>query len=185
MNKAVFLDKDGTLIEDTPYNVDPKLVKLEEGVIDGLLKLQEDGFQLIVISNQPGVGMGLFLLEDLEKLVVYFTQLFKEKGVELAGFYFCPHAPVTEKSSQNGCKCRKPKPGLLLKAASDFNIDLSSSWMVGDILNDVEAGSQAGCKTVLINNGNETEWIINRARTPDYMAVNFREASNYILSSEN
>lgn len=185
MNKAVFLDKDGTLIEDSPYNVDPKLVKIEEGVIEGLLKLQENGFKLIVISNQPGVALGLFRLEDLEKLVVYFTGLLKEKGVELAGFYFCPHAPVSEDSSQKECKCRKPKPGLLLKAASDFNVDLSSSWMVGDILNDVEAGSQAGCKTVLINNGNETEWIVNRARTPDYMAINFQDASAFILSSAN
>lgn len=183
MNKAVFLDKDGTLIEDAPYNVDPQFVKIEKGVIEGLLKLQEMGYHLMVISNQPGVAMGLFSLEELENLVLYFTNLLHENGVDLAGFYFCPHAPADSESLEKGCKCRKPKPGLILKAASDFNIDLSSSWMIGDILNDVEAGSQAGCKTILINNGNETEWIVNHARTPNYMARDFLEASDFILGS--
>ncbi|MBE9464245.1 D-glycero-alpha-D-manno-heptose-1,7-bisphosphate 7-phosphatase [Dyadobacter subterraneus] len=183
-NKAVFLDKDGTLIEDSPYNVDPQLVKLESGVVEGLLKLQAQGYQLIVISNQPGLAMGLFSVEELENLVVYFMDLLNQEGIELAGFYFCPHMPEGD-SSQTACRCRKPKPGLILKAASDYDIDLSSSWMIGDILNDVEAGSQAGCKTVLINNGNETEWIVGRARTPDYMASNFLDASAFILDSPN
>ena len=185
MNKAVFLDKDGTLIVDVPYNVNPDLVTFQEGVIEGLIQLQQNGFELIVITNQPGVALGLFSLEDLKKLITYFFEVFKENGITLGGFYFCPHAPGGYDQLQKNCKCRKPSPGLILEAARDLNIDLSSSWMVGDILNDVEAGRQAGCKTVLINNGNETEWILNRSRTPDYMAANFRHASDFILSEVN
>lgn len=92
-------------------------------------------------------------------------------GMPLAGFYYCPHAPIGVGQAEHaGCRCRKPRPGLLLDAADQHGIDLRRSWMVGDILDDVEAGRRAGCRTVLIDNGNETEWAVSRLRVPDYCA---------------
>jgi D-glycero-D-manno-heptose 1,7-bisphosphate phosphatase len=182
MHRAVFLDKDGTLITDVPYNVNPSLVKLEKGVLDGLKALQSCGYLLVIVSNQPGISMGLFSESDLEKLIAHMTNLFAENKIDIAGFYYCPHYPAnTDVKSIPDCTCRKPAPGLLTRAARDLDIDLTESWMVGDILNDVEAGSRAGCRTVMINNGNETEWEINSNRIPDYLADDFLDASNYIF----
>jgi D-glycero-D-manno-heptose 1,7-bisphosphate phosphatase len=180
MQKAVFLDKDGTLIVDRPFNIDPDLVTLEKGVIEGLLKLQQQGYQLLVVSNQPGIAMGLFTAEAFEVFSRRFVAMLGASGVQLNQIYFCPHLPDEQLIESIRCNCRKPRPGLLLKAAADYDIDLSQSWMIGDILNDVEAGSLAGCKTVLINNGNETEWLLSNARTPTYIAQDFLSASNFI-----
>ncbi|MCF2446701.1 HAD family hydrolase [Dyadobacter sp. CY345] len=177
--KAVFLDKDGTLIKDVPYNVDPKLVLFEPGVFDGLRKFRDHGFKIIIISNQPGISLGYFTKKELAELICYFEKRFNENGMLLAGFYYCPHLPET---SDKSCKCRKPKPELFYTAARDLDIDLNASWIIGDILNDVEAGNRAGCRTVLIDNGNETEWVNGIHRTPDFTAKNFSEAANFITS---
>ncbi|MCE7042847.1 HAD-IIIA family hydrolase [Dyadobacter sp. CY312] len=179
LHKAIFLDKDGTLIKDVPYNVDPKLVVFESGVFDGLRRMQDEDFKLIIISNQPGIALGYFSEPDLALLIRYFEEKFAENDLLLSGFYYCPHLPDT---SSNACSCRKPKPGLIHKAASDLNIDLSNSWMVGDILNDVEAGNKAGCRTILIDNGNESEWLSGINREPDFAAKDFLEATRYIVS---
>jgi D-glycero-D-manno-heptose 1,7-bisphosphate phosphatase len=182
MNSAVFLDKDGTLIPDVPYNVDPELIVLQDNTIEGLKKLKAKGYLLIVISNQAGVARGFFKEEALDQVKEKLQQLMQSKGVELDGFYFCPHHPDgTIREYAMDCNCRKPKAGMFLKAAKDFNIDLSKSWMIGDILHDVEAGNSAGCKSILIDNGNETEWYMNEFRKPDYMANNINDAANHIL----
>jgi histidinol-phosphate phosphatase family protein len=107
-------------------------------------------------------------------------------GIYLDGFYYCPHHPngiVPGYAAE--CECRKPRPGLLLKAANDMDIDLTSSWMIGDILNDVEAGTRAGCKTILINNDNETGWVSERTKVPEYKAKDLAEAARYILAANN
>src|SRR5690606_11354834 len=108
-----------------------------------------------------------------------------EAGARLDGFYFCPHHPdgvVADYAKV--CHCRKPAPGMILQAVDDFDIDLSQSWMIGDILNDIEAGNNAGCKTILINNGNETEWITMEKRTPDFTVHNIKEAVEKIFSTQ-
>ncbi|TLV03406.1 D-glycero-alpha-D-manno-heptose-1,7-bisphosphate 7-phosphatase [Dyadobacter luticola] len=179
-NKTVFLDKDGTLIRDEPYNADPAKVVFEEDVFEGLRTLHGDGYQLVIVSNQPGLAMGLFSQTELDALIRFFEDQFAENGLVLAGFYYCPHAPSNE--STLACDCRKPEPGLLLRAAREMNIDLEHSWMIGDILNDVEAGNRAGCRTVLIDNGNETEWLEGPARVPDYTTRSFLDAADYITS---
>ena len=175
MNKAIFIDKDGTLIQDVPFNVDPDLIELEEYALESLYKLQQQGYDLVIVSNQPGVARGYFKEEDLEKVEKKIKNILSEKNISLTGFYYCPH------SEEQGCECRKPKPGLLLKAAKDLEIDLSRSWMIGDILNDVEAGKRSGCKTVLIDNGNETEWQYNPNRIPNYIANHLKEAAKIIM----
>lgn len=177
--KAAFLDKDGTLIRDEPYNADPAKVVFEEDVFEGLRTLQGDGYRLVIISNQPGLAMGLFSQMELDALIHYFDDQFAQNGLVLSGFYYCPHMPAT---TEPGCTCRKPEPGLLLTAAEELNIDLSRSWMIGDILNDVEAGNRAGCRTVLIDNGNETEWVKGPYREPDYTTRYFLDATDYITT---
>lgn len=177
--KAVFLDKDGTLIRDEPYNVDPAKVVFEEHVFEGLRTLQADGYRLVIVSNQPGLAMGLFTQTELDALVRYFEDQFVQNGLVLSGFYYCPHLPA---EGGTGCDCRKPEPGMLVRAAEELHIDLSQSWMIGDILNDVEAGKRAGCQTVLIDNGNETEWLTGPYRDPDYTTRYFLDATDYITA---
>lgn len=185
MKKAVFIDKDGTLIPDIPYNVKPELITLSANAAEGLKELQEQGFLLVIISNQPGVAYGLFTEKELVIVKVRIEQLLEKHNVTLDGFYYCPHYPegkITAFAMQ--CECRKPMPGLILKAATDIDIDLSQSWMIGDILNDVQAGNTAGCKTILIDNGNETEWELTPHRVPLYTVTNINEAAAAIISHE-
>jgi len=176
LRAAVFLDKDGTLVEDVPFNVDPERIRLTPGAAEALAALHGAGFALAVVSNQPGVAGGLFPESALEGVWARLTELLAP--VPLAGFYHCPHGPA------DGCACRKPAPGLLRRAAAELGIDLGRSWMVGDILNDVEAGRRAGCRTVLIDNGNETEWIRGVDREPHYRVRDIREAARVILVGE-
>lgn len=175
MNKAVFIDKDGTLIKEIPYNVKPDLIEFEEGAIESLRKLQQLGYKVIIISNQPGVALGYFKEEELKQVEEKITELLARNNVHLDGFYYCPH------SENDNCECRKPKPGLILLAAKNHQIELSRSWMIGDILNDVEAGNRSDCKSILIDNGNETEWLWSHHRKPNFIAKNLKAATKIIL----
>jgi D-glycero-D-manno-heptose 1,7-bisphosphate phosphatase len=181
--KAVFLDKDGTLIPDVPYNVNPAIITLQYGVIEGLKLLKENGYIFIVISNQAGVARGYFKYNELEKVSEKLDLLFDKEGIQIEGYYFCPHHPlgkVTEYAID--CDCRKPAPGMILRAAKDLQVDTERSWMIGDILNDVEAGNKAGCKSILLNISNETEWIEGNFRTPTFAATDFLQAALYICN---
>jgi len=175
MNKAIFIDKDGTLISNVPYNVNPDLISFEEYAFESLYLLQQKGYLLIIVSNQPGVAHGYFNEEDLKVVEEKIKYSLSENKIFLNGFYYCPH------SEEDNCNCRKPKPGLFFRAAEDMEIDLSKSWMIGDILNDVEAGKRSNCKTILIDNGNETEWLTNAQRIPDFMANHLKAAAEIIL----
>jgi D-glycero-D-manno-heptose 1,7-bisphosphate phosphatase len=185
MNKAVFIDKDGTLVENIPYNIDPVKVCIYKDVPEALRMLNAKGFKIVVVSNQPGIALGHFKKRDFEKFIHFFYKRFEEQGIKLDGFYYCPHHPdgkVAKYSKE--CKCRKPKSGMILQAAEDLNIDISKSWMVGDILNDVESGKNAGCNTVLIDNGNETEWVLNGQRKPLYTFKKVISAAKMIIRYE-
>jgi D-glycero-D-manno-heptose 1,7-bisphosphate phosphatase len=181
--KAVFLDKDGTLIKDVPYNVNPDLITLLPSVIEGLQQLSNQGYLLVVVTNQAGVARGYFTEQHLPAVKNKVEALLAEHGLTLHGFYYCPNHPEGTVEPYNvACNYRKPMPGMLLQAATDLDIDLHQSWMVGDILHDVEAGNRAGCRTVLINNGGETEWIKdNPYREPVYLCSDLTEAAQYIL----
>jgi D-glycero-D-manno-heptose 1,7-bisphosphate phosphatase len=181
---AVFLDKDGTLIEDVPYNVDPERIRLAPGAAEGLRLLHAEGYRLVVISNQSGVARGLFPEEALAAVEQRLRRLLGELGVPLAAFYYCPHHPEgVVPGLAIACACRKPEPGLILRAAGDLGIDPARSWFVGDILDDVEAGRRAGCTTVLIDNGNETEWVLSPLRSPHFKAADLDEAARIIISA--
>jgi histidinol-phosphate phosphatase family protein len=178
---AVLLDKDGTLLQNLPYNVDPARMRLAPGVADALQRLGRSGRPLVVISNQPGVAFGYFPQSALGAVRRRLAELFVQQGATLAGFFYCPHHPDgTVAHYASSCACRKPGSGLLRRAAQQLNLSLSQSWMVGDILDDVEAGRNAGCRTVLVDCGNETEWLRTRSRTPDYVVGDLEAAARII-----
>lgn len=180
---AVFLDKDGTLIEDVPYNVDPRRIRLLPGVASGLAQLHAAGYRLVVVSNQSGVARGYFPESALRVVETRIRALLAPAGVPLAGFYYCPHHPDgIVPAYARVCDCRKPAPGLLLRAARELRIDLRRSWCVGDILHDVEAGRRAGCRTLLLCTGHETEWHLGPLRVPHAVARDFEEAMAVILA---
>ena len=184
MKKAIFIDKDGTLIRDVPYNVQPHLVVLEQGVIQGLQLLSRAGYLIVIISNQSGVARGYFEEPALVQVKETITELLKKEGIVLDGFYYCPHHPAGKVAPYAvDCSCRKPAPGMILEAARELKVDTRTSWMIGDILHDVEAGNRAGCRTVLINNGNETEWIGGAWRKPDFITAGVWEAADLICKS--
>ena len=141
---AVFLDRDGTLMEDVGYPRDPADVRLLDGAAEALAQLGRAGFRLVVVSNQSGIGRGLITAEEARTVHERFVAELEHRGVHLDGARYCPHAPDA------GCECRKPAPGLLLAAADELGLDLEASFMIGDKAADVEAGRRAGCRTILL-----------------------------------
>ena len=136
-------------------------VELIDGVAEAIRKINESGYLAVVVTNQPVVARGEVSFEELEEIHSKMETLLGKEGAYLDAIYYCPHHPHKGYEGERpelkiDCDCRKPKPGMLLKAAEDFNIDLSKSWMVGDGENDIQAGINAGCKTVLLSNGNES-----------------------------
>ena len=177
--RAVFLDKDGTLIEDLPYNVKPELIQFLPGVTEGLRDLHAAGYGLIIVSNQSGIARGLFPESALAGVEARLRQMFKAAGVPLAAFYYCPHH-LDGRVGQYAvaCICRKPQPGLIFQAAKTLAIDLNKSWLIGDILDDVEAGKRAGCRTIFI----DYQYNEKQPDHPDCRVSTLREAMSIILN---
>lgn len=153
--KAIFLDRDGTINKYVEFLRKEEEFELIDGVAEAVKKINQSGFLAIVVTNQPVIARGEVTFEGLERIHNKMEMLLGKEGAYLDGIYFCPHHPHSGyanevKELKIDCDCRKPKPGMLLKAAEDFNIDLSQSYMVGDGENDIKAGKAAGCKTVLV-----------------------------------
>jgi D-glycero-D-manno-heptose 1,7-bisphosphate phosphatase len=168
--RAVFLDRDGTLVHPYHYPSRVEHLKLYDRIGPALRALQDLGLALVVITNQSGIARGYFTERDLEHLHNYLSDKLAASGVHLDGIYHCPHHPdgiIPELAIR--CNCRKPQPGMLLQAASELNLDLGSSWFVGDTLDDVEAGKRAGCHTILIDLATES-WPDTFIRTPTFVA---------------
>jgi histidinol-phosphate phosphatase family protein len=152
LRPAVFLDKDGTLIPNVPYNVDPAFILLMPGAREALPRLVQAGYALVVVTNQSGVARGLYTLEDQVRVERHIRALLDEIGAPLTAYYFCPHLPGgSVEAYAVDCDCRKPQPGLIRRAAEEHGLDLSHSWFVGDIPKDAEAGRRAGCRTILVD----------------------------------
>jgi len=182
---VVFLDKDGTLVDNVPYNVDPALIRLSRGADYGLRRLQDAGYRLAVVSNQAGVARDLFPEDALDGVTRRLRLMLASFGVELSEVFYCPHDPDgAVERYRVACDCRKPAPGLLLRGAESLRADLTRSWMVGDLLDDVEAGRRAGCATVLVDSGGETEWRDGEHRRPHYRARDLAEAAEIILAHD-
>ncbi len=144
---AVLLDRDGTIIVERDYLSDPALVELEDGAAEGLRSLAEAGWVMVVLTNQSGIGRGYFDRAAAEAVNARVAELLAEEGVSIAGWYLCPHAPGED------CDCRKPRPGMAFQAASELDLDLSRSWVVGDKRSDVELADAIGARAILVMTG--------------------------------
>ncbi|MFB9245406.1 HAD family hydrolase [Massilia antarctica] len=183
--KAIFLDKDGTLVDDLPYNAEPRRITLCSGAGAALRLLARCDYRLFIVSNQDGIAHGYFDEAAMECIERRLADLLFREQLSLDGFYYCPHHPDGKVQAYAlPCTCRKPMPGMLLRAASEHGIDLRASWMVGDILNDVEAGNRAGCRTLLIDKGNETEWQLGPHRVPTRIATDLYGAAVMIVKDD-
>jgi D-glycero-D-manno-heptose 1,7-bisphosphate phosphatase len=185
-NRAVFVDRDGVL-NDLVYDeeegrssspVSARELRVFPFVAESVKRLRDMGYLVIVISNQPGVAKRQFTLSELRRMNAKIEKELAAKGTSLDGEYFCLHSPDgLVKKLRVSCDCRKPQPGLLLKAARERDIDLAESYFVGDGLVDVEAGKKAGCKTILV--GHMTTFLSRmmeeRKATPDYMVHTLKD----------
>lgn len=176
LKKAIFLDRDGTIIEEVNFLSNPDEVKLFPGTMEALTSLKEAGFLIIVVTNQSGVGRGFFGEEDVHAVHDRIQEL---TGDAIDAFYFCPHLP------DEGCKCRKPGDGMMRNAAADFGIDFGESWIVGDKHLDVLAGNVAGLKSILVRTGYGNAHESDAISSSLFIADEIGAAARYILSEKN
>lgn len=190
MRAAVFLDRDGVLLEEVGNLVDRRAMRLLPGAVDALQRLADGGYTLAVVTNQPVVGRGLATEAQVAELLAALgEEIVEAGGPELAGFYFCPHHPNADLEQYRlECTCRKPRPGLLVRAAAELEIDLGASFMVGDRISDVAAGARAGCRTILVHSGAHSEPPIESPEPPDpglrpdHVCDDLASAADWILS---
>ncbi len=187
-NKAVFLDRDGVINEliyykelgiiDSPFTVEQ--FRLFPDVEKAIKKFKKLGFKTIIVSNQPGIAKKNYTIETFEKVREKMKKELKRRDAEIDFEYYCFHHPAGKiKKFRKICNCRKPKPGLLLSAAKEHNIDLSKSWMIGDGITDIQAGVTAGCKTILIGRMKceLCKIMKNKGIMPDFITPNLYKAS--------
>lgn len=193
--KAVFLDRDGVInelvyypergVRDSPFTAEQ--FKLIPGVAESIRRLHEMGYKVILASNQPGIANRYMSRDTFNRIRKKMNDELVENGGALDGEYYCFHHPEAKiERLKANCKCKKPKPGLLIQAANDMNIDLSQSWMIGDRMVDVEAGKSAGTKTILVGvNRDELHNIMDEEdKRPDYIASNLSKVVNCIANWE-
>lgn len=186
MNRAIFLDRDGTISSKEGIHDHPEYVELFPFTIDTIKKINKTPFLSIIATNQAGIGRGYFPKQVLLDNFLKIKTSFKEEGAYLNGFYFCPHREdATIEEYKIKCNARKPGPGMLLQAAKDFNIDLKHSYMIGDTMADIGAGLNAGTKTCLVLTGDtlmqkDDKEIFH----PDFIFSNIEEAVSTILDLE-
>ncbi|MEW6702277.1 MAG: HAD family hydrolase [Bacteroidota bacterium] len=182
-NRAIFLDRDGTINYDTGYIKDSSHVIILPGVSEGIKKLKNEfGFKAIVISNQAGVSKGLMTREDVEAVNYRVNELLMHEGTSVDAFYYCPYHPDFDSPEKSFC--RKPSPLMIVQAAKEFQIDLTQSYMIGDKASDVECGINAGVKTILLKNytiEKEISILNNVGKKPNFTAANFNEACDFII----
>ena len=151
---AVFLDRDGVIIEEEHHLARVEQVRLVAGCAAAIRRLNQAGLPVVVVTNQSGVARGLFPEERVEEVHAYIDNLLAEEGAFVWRYYHCPHHPTEGVGRYRvDCECRKPRPGMLRAAATDFGLDLRQSWLIGDTLTDLEAGAAVGCRTILVLSG--------------------------------
>ena len=183
-NRAVFLDRDGTLHENTGYIGEPEIIKLFPDVGETLYRIKKElDFIFIVISNQSGISRGLITKIQVDSVNQKINSLLSEFNVAIDAFYYCPYHP--DYSTQEEITCRKPSTEMVRKAAKDFSIDLSKSYFIGDSAVDIECGINASIKTILVKTGNGSDSLSilhEENKIPNFVAENFFEAGNFILN---
>lgn len=184
--RAVFIDRDGTLSEEIGYVNHVSRFRLLPRSAEAIKKLNDAGVAAVIITNQAGVARGYFPEERILEVHNRMEELLADGGAKLDGIYYCPHHPSAgEPPYRADCDCRKPKPGLLLRAAKELDIDIKNSYMIGDKFSDVELAHNAGCKGILTLTGyGRGEWEYNREEagvTPDFVAEDILDAVDWIL----
>jgi len=184
VNKAVFLDRDGTIARDVHYCRRPEDFEILPSVPEAIKLLNENSFKVVVITNQSGIARGYFTEETLAQIHQKMKDELAKYGARVDAIYYCPHHP------DDGCQCRKPKTALFLKAAEEHNIALKNSYMVGDQQMDIDAGKALGCKTALVTTGPQppvpSPQSVNlnpELQMPDYTARNLLEAARWIVDN--
>ena len=172
MNRAAFLDRDGTIARDVHYCRRPEDFEILPTVPEAIRLLNENSFKVIIITNQSGIARGYFTEETLARIHQKMKEELAQSGVKIDAIYYCPHHP------DDNCECRKPETALFLKAAKELDIDFSSSFVVGDMQMDIDAGRALGTKTVLVTTGPKGDNEI--IDPPDYTANNLLEAAKWI-----
>lgn len=178
LKKTVFLDRDGTLIVDKVYLNDPDQIEYLPGVFDALSLLREHGYQFIIVTNQSGIARGIVSVENLNETHRRMRVEFAKHGVEFKEFYYAPY------SVESHHPMRKPAPGMLLQGAKEFAADLKNSWMIGDRLTDVVAGSRAGCKSILLTGVELPDPNGPEEAKPFYVAETLMDAAKCIINSQ-
>lgn len=178
MNRAVFLDRDGTLNEEVGYVTRPELLTLIFGAAEAVAELCRTGWRVFLFTNQAGIGRGLCTEDDLTAIHAKLTAQIEAAGGTLSGIYYCPHAPDAN------CDCRKPLPGLLLRAAQEHDLDLCECVVIGDSQRDIAAGQAVGCKTVLVLTGHATpELAVLFPMPPDLICSDLSSAVAEIINT--
>ncbi|MSN96115.1 D-glycero-beta-D-manno-heptose 1,7-bisphosphate 7-phosphatase [Campylobacter sp. FMV-PI01] len=149
IKRAIFLDRDGVINEDFGYVYEISKFKFKDGIFETLKELQNLGFLLIIITNQSGISRGYYTKKDFEKLTNFMLDEFLKNSVVINRVYFCPHI------DNEKCSCRKPNPGMILKAKDDFDLDLKNSFLIGDKVSDMQAGKNAGIKNLFLLSKNQ------------------------------
>jgi D-glycero-D-manno-heptose 1,7-bisphosphate phosphatase len=172
--RFVLLDRDGTIIVDKNYLADPEGVELIDGAGEGLLRLAGLGLGLVVVTNQSGIGRGYFTVADLEEVHRRLSHELEQRGVELDGIYWCPHGP------EDGCVCRKPRIGLIERAATDLQFDPARSFVVGDLPRDIQMGKAIGATTILLREGRGAGTEPDEQDPADHVVRDLRKAAQLI-----
>lgn len=175
--QAIFLDRDGTINVDIEYLHEPEKLQLLPNALAGLKQFQNMGFKLVIITTQAGIGLGYFTKEDFYRVNRKMFQLLKEESILIDKIYFCPH------SISDNCGCRKPATKLIEQAQEDLNINMASSFMIGDKTSDILAGKNAGVQTILVKTGSagkDNEFDVR----PDFTANDLLDASEWVLEKE-
>jgi len=186
---AVFLDRDGTLIEEVGYLDRLERLKLFPDSATAIRLINESGMKAVVATNQSGIARGYFTEAVVEMLHDHLQKLLQAEGAQIDRFYYCPHHPTEGTGSYRiVCTCRKPEAGMLRQAAEEMNLDLSRSYLIGDMPTDIEAASKAGTKSVLIRNngvpGQSPDFIVegrNGRSGPDWVSASLLDAVRWIL----
>ncbi len=172
---AVFVDRDNTIIVDVGFGKNPGMVKLLPRAAEGLRRLADAGFAIVIVTNQSGLGRGYFKQWELDEVHARLREELRAQGADFHALYYCPHRP------DEGCQCRKPRPGLILRAASEMDLDLASSFTVGNSDSDLLAGKAAGTRTILISK-NSGGPIAGSMEQADFIAPDLAKAAHVILS---
>src|SRR3989344_4293471 len=178
--KAIFLVRDGSINEEVEYLHDPEQFKLTSNALEGMKKMQDLGYKLMIVTNQPGIGLGYFTMEDFFKVNLHMFKQLSPHRIQIDKIYFCPHTITAN------CECRKPKIGLIKRAQEYYQgkIDLEHSFFIGDSTTDVKCGQNAGIKTILVKTG-KTKQDKKEDVKPDFTALNLLEAANIIEENSN